>query len=200
MTIKIKMVATPELDYNMKEALSESGTPEFIAELQKRVNNGDVWAWASVEVQAVHVESGVKGEKNYMGGCSYKDSDDFEDNSGYYDDMKSTAIKSLNDELVRVIKALSGDTVLHQQYLGRTAIPVPALDIPAPIACTTVLTNGLEIKIDPDSNDITVKQAGTLRILPSDASPADIVVFTRAVAELAVKAERARITQWINEV
>jgi len=82
----------------------------------------------------------------------------------------------------------------NQQYLGRTVRPDKN---PAPIARTTVLSNGL--KIHPHGETVTVSQGdGEALTLSPSASPAEMVVFTRAVADIAVKAERARIIAWVK--
>ena len=78
-------------------------------ELIERLNDGDVWAWASVEVYA-SVEIGgvtVQGDSEYLGCCSYRDESDFVNNSGYYDDMKATALESLIEKVNSLKLALA---------------------------------------------------------------------------------------------
>lgn len=62
----------------------------------ERLNNGDVWAWALVTVEAKH--RGLVGV-DYLGGCSYEDEDDFKVGGGYYEDMKTNAYNDLISQL-----------------------------------------------------------------------------------------------------
>ena len=57
-----------------------------------RLDNGDIWAWASVKVTATW--RGFEGH-DYLGGCSYEDEDDFVKRSGFYEDMKGEALRDL---------------------------------------------------------------------------------------------------------
>lgn len=62
----------------------------------RRLNNGDVWAWAFVRVTAQAIVNGVlyTGE-DCLGGCSYKNEADFKQPGDYYDDMKHVALENL---------------------------------------------------------------------------------------------------------
>ena len=77
-----------------------SGDDEFdrktVADILRRLDNGDVWAWADVTVVARY--ENWKGY-DYLSGCCYEDEDDFRRNSGYFEDMCKTALKDLNDQL-----------------------------------------------------------------------------------------------------
>lgn len=83
-------------DIPIRGNVMASGDAEFDKQVEdaliSRVNSGDVWAWARVEVTGT-----FKGlsESEYLGGCSYKDQNDFEE-SGYYDDMKAVILATLN--------------------------------------------------------------------------------------------------------
>lgn len=68
-------------------------------EIIERLNSGDVWAWASVKVTASW--RGLEGV-DYLGGCSYRDENEFKQLDGYYDDMKARAL----DDLKQTIKEL----------------------------------------------------------------------------------------------
>ena len=61
----------------------------------KRLRNGDVWAWALVEVRATK-DCPTCGQKQiastWLGGCSHKNENDFIKNSGYYEQMVEEAI------------------------------------------------------------------------------------------------------------
>ena len=70
-----------------------------------RLNVGDVWAWANVEVCATW--NGITGS-DYLGGCSYADEADFK-TGGYYDSMVSEAVGRINETLAgmaETVKAL----------------------------------------------------------------------------------------------
>ena len=70
-----------ETDRNVEEAILT------------RLENGEVWAWASVEVQ-VHDDEGNM-ESDFLGCCSYEDEADFRENSGYFNDMVWNCIEQL---------------------------------------------------------------------------------------------------------
>jgi hypothetical protein len=72
-------------------------------ELIERVNHDDVWAWASVKVTAEW--EGFEGV-DYLGGCSYKDQEEFEQQGGYYQDMKLQALEDLNNNLKSINKRM----------------------------------------------------------------------------------------------
>lgn len=64
-------------------------------EILERLDSGDVWAWASVEVK---VTKAGRSESDYLGGCSYKDENDFK-RSGYYYDMVTRCLETIDREL-----------------------------------------------------------------------------------------------------
>jgi hypothetical protein len=73
-------------------------------EILRRLDQGDIWAWAFVTVKARLMVDGVEfaeGE-DYLGGCNYKNEGDFRRPGGYFDDMKARARGELFAELVRV--------------------------------------------------------------------------------------------------
>lgn len=65
-------------------------------EIIERLENGDVWAWASVQVTAEF--KGITGNA-YLGACSYKSEKDFVEAGDYYIDMKREAYDNLISEL-----------------------------------------------------------------------------------------------------
>lgn len=69
-------------------------------ELIERVGNGDVWAWASVKVTASIPGIDLEGV-DYLGGCSYRDEEDFKQD-GYYEDMKAQALEDLEKQIQAV--------------------------------------------------------------------------------------------------
>lgn len=61
-----------------------------------RLESGDVWAWAAVEVTASWDDWSAS---DYLGACSYDSKKDFRQSGGYYDDMRETALRSLAEKL-----------------------------------------------------------------------------------------------------
>lgn len=111
-TIKVKLPAISEVVF------TTSIEPEYIEirgnamasgddqvdkayedEIIRQLENGNEWAWCAVKVTAKW--KGLEAS-NYLGGCSYKDEQDFM-NCGYYEDMKLEAFISLTNQ----IKALA---------------------------------------------------------------------------------------------
>jgi hypothetical protein len=56
----------------------------------ERLDAGDVWAWAQVEVQA-SLPDGRTGSA-YLGGCCYEDEKDFKTDNPYYEDLIDQAV------------------------------------------------------------------------------------------------------------
>jgi len=71
---------------------------EFVRE---QIRDGNVWGWCSVEVKAKFTtEDGEEVEaSDYLGGCSYRNRQDFMEPGGYYDDMKKSAYTELCGKL-----------------------------------------------------------------------------------------------------
>jgi len=61
-------------------------------EIIRRLDNGEVWAWAVVKVVAEC--EGFEGH-DYLCGCTYKDEKDFIQGNDYYPDMKAAALADL---------------------------------------------------------------------------------------------------------
>lgn len=68
--------------------------------IQRSVDNGTMVHFVA---RVVAVKNGIELGDDYLGGCVYKTYDDFVKNSGYYEDMRSTAI----DVARTTIKALN---------------------------------------------------------------------------------------------
>ena len=69
----------------------------------QRLEQGDVWAWASV---AVTVSWENQEAIEYLGCCCYDDEEDFQ-RGGYMADMIDRALDSLNDDLRTLYDRLS---------------------------------------------------------------------------------------------
>lgn len=77
-------------------------------EIIERLNNGDVWAWAIIKVTASW--NGIEGV-DYLGGCCYKDENDFKQCNDYYDDMKVRALEDLKHNIKAMQEKVSGVTL-----------------------------------------------------------------------------------------
>jgi len=65
-------------------------------EIEADLDRGNVWAWASVTVTASW--AGFAGN-DQLGGCSYKDEDDFRKAGGYFEDMLRESVRQLVEEI-----------------------------------------------------------------------------------------------------
>ena len=74
------------------------------SEILKRLEQDDVWAWATVCVTA---EWEALKENEYLGCCCYESEEDFRNNSGYFEEMVDQAITSLNTRLQGLYKRMS---------------------------------------------------------------------------------------------
>ncbi len=96
---KITLVATGD-DTPIRGNLIDSGDDEvdraFEDEMLGRMHRGDIWAWATVTIQ-VELKDGTQSEIECLSGCSYKDSNDFIKNSGYYQTMVEACFKNIED-------------------------------------------------------------------------------------------------------
>lgn len=73
-------------------------------EILHRLDCGEVWAWAAVQVECSII---IDGETfvgyDYLGACSYKNEDDFKV-GGYYENMMNEAKKDLFEILCDAVK------------------------------------------------------------------------------------------------
>lgn len=80
---------------------------DMVAKIRERMEDGDLWAWCMVEVRGeLCIGPATLEEVARLGGCSYKDADDFIKNSGYYADMKKEILHGLEAQLVDLKEAL----------------------------------------------------------------------------------------------
>jgi hypothetical protein len=72
-------------------------------EILRRLDQGDIWAWAFVTVTARLMVDGVEFAEGgyYLGGCNYKNEGAFYRPGGYFDDMKGRAREELFAQLER---------------------------------------------------------------------------------------------------
>lgn len=73
-------------------------------EILRRLDQGDVWAWACVEVRAIVELDGQRFLGNtYLGGVSCKDEAEFRENDDYFSDMKAEALLDLENCLTNEV-------------------------------------------------------------------------------------------------
>jgi len=72
-------------------------------EILERLADGDIWAWADVECQAEY--KGFTGS-DYLGACSYRNTEQFVRPGDYWDDMKAESKRELLARLQRAKVAL----------------------------------------------------------------------------------------------
>ena len=91
-TYNVRIIATQD-DTRVRGNALASGDEEedrrYEDMILERLNAGDVWAWAQVEVQA-SLPDGRTGSA-YLGGCSYDDENNFKE-GGYYEDLIAEAL------------------------------------------------------------------------------------------------------------
>lgn len=97
--ITISVTAEPE-HIPVRGNVTASDEPELDKQLEDeiidRLDRGDTWAWCSVRVEVTY--RGVLSADTYLGCCSYDSEKAFRDD-GYFDDMVSECIDSLNSKL-----------------------------------------------------------------------------------------------------
>jgi len=74
--------------------------------VQTRLDNGEMWAWASVLVVARYNDIEMIDGCAHLGGCNYRDEADFK-SMPEYADMKATAMRKLKEEFERIMDILS---------------------------------------------------------------------------------------------
>lgn len=84
---------------------NEADDKAYEDEIIARLNDGDVWAWAQVTCEAsIDIEGNEFTGEDYLGGCSYRDAEDFVEGV-YWDDMKACAREELLKKLYSAVKA-----------------------------------------------------------------------------------------------
>lgn len=68
----------------------------------ERLDSGDVWAWASVEVRGTW--NGLEASA-YLGCCCYEDESDFCKPGGYFPQMRDEVIDELTAQAEKIVNA-----------------------------------------------------------------------------------------------
>lgn len=95
--LKFKIICEPE-HADVRGELGDFDSPEereaLEDEILERLDRGDYWAWGFVYVVVNYNHREFKSDG--LGGCSFKDEQDFKENSGYYEDMCEQIVKTIN--------------------------------------------------------------------------------------------------------
>lgn len=75
------------------------------AEILQALQNGNQWAWCTVQVVATHRSFPEFSGTDFLGCCNYESEEDFR-NSDYFQDMKKEAIAQLTNRLEDATQAL----------------------------------------------------------------------------------------------
>ena len=105
--IDIRLMAYPEeipVQGNAMCSGDEAFDRQVEGEILKRLEQDDVWAWATVCVSAEW--EGLK-EAAYLGCCCYADEEEFRQEGGYFDDMVQEALINLNVRLRSLYEKMS---------------------------------------------------------------------------------------------
>jgi len=96
-------------DIPVRGNIIDSGDPAYDRRVEngilRRLDAGDVWAWALVTVECV-VDGLVLGRSS-LGGCSYKNERDFIRSSGHYDYLKAEALAEARAHAEKVCAAFA---------------------------------------------------------------------------------------------
>lgn len=75
----------------------------------RRLEDGDVWAWASVTVRGTW--RGLTAEE-YLGACNYRDEKQFR-RDGYFSDMRAAVLSSLVEQAQELVAAVGSADLDH---------------------------------------------------------------------------------------
>lgn len=102
-TLEIEEDVTP-LRGNVSASGDAQADGEAEDEVRTRLCEGNLWAWCVVTVTASMEDSGEKFEgQETLSNCSYRDSGEFMQEGGYYQDMRQEAAARLALELVHAV-------------------------------------------------------------------------------------------------
>lgn len=105
--VSIRVLCLPE-DFPVRGNACCSGDEEFDrvveSEIVRRLEIGDLWAWATVCVNGAW--EGLDAE-TYLGCCCYDNEEDFRKNSGYFEDMVDEVIDDLNRRMQNLYEKIS---------------------------------------------------------------------------------------------
>lgn len=91
-TSTITLKHEPETDVDWRKEME--GSPESLRWIESELSMGNTWAWCSV---TVIVAFQTFEEREYIGGCSYQNEQEFKAPGGYYDDLVEECIDKIAD-------------------------------------------------------------------------------------------------------
>ena len=98
-----RLSVEPEMDG--PEGYFDSGIPEYdaadVADIRERMEWSE-WAWCVVRVECFRDDVPEVTAVDYLGACSYDDTQDFIANSGYFDDMCATTRAEVDKRLTEL--------------------------------------------------------------------------------------------------
>ncbi|GAG47138.1 unnamed protein product [marine sediment metagenome] len=97
-------------EYDEISPLPDEMGEKYCAMIRKRLDQGDVWAWAAVTVTAT---VGEFTESMTLHGCCYKDEKDFMQPNWYYDDMANDCVNKINAKIDRMVNWMEKESVLQ---------------------------------------------------------------------------------------
>ena len=104
--VMIRLIAEPEflpVEGNASATDDDALDREIAQRILRRLDQGDVWAWAMVTVTVCW---GPFSASDYLGSCCYEDEADFCQSGGYYDDMVEAALEALNSVIQKTYQDL----------------------------------------------------------------------------------------------
>lgn len=99
--IKLRKVADIKLDIEPEDQnyRNQFDDPTCVKWIADQLARGNEWAWCTVKVTASY--KGLEAS-DYLGGCSYENRAAFVQGGGYYDDMVTTALTELAQDLEKL--------------------------------------------------------------------------------------------------
>jgi hypothetical protein len=98
---------TPEESYRVPGVQhNEADVKRFVDAANEMVDEHGLWGWCQVRLTA---ELGPLKGNAYLSGCSYEDTEDFEQSSGYTDQMLKEALAELQKEIDAVYTLIHVD-------------------------------------------------------------------------------------------
>lgn len=89
-------------------AIDDETDSKIESEIRAQLEAGNDWAWCCVRVCAVAYDdegNQIARGKDYLGGCSYANEEDFKA-GGYYEDMQAVALEECESEIARIRRAV----------------------------------------------------------------------------------------------
>ncbi len=109
-TVKAEDALESPLESYAVKGIVSADSPEcfqFCYNVQEMIDEHGLWGWCSVHVAA---RFGPLYGHAYLGGCSYKDEDDFKA-GGYFEQLRDEAIAELQWQIDELLELLEPETI-----------------------------------------------------------------------------------------